>query len=169
MTRYRIVPERSRLWADARSSLHPIHVETKGFEGYIDVEIADGHLDLRTAPQAHVEIDAGRLKSGNALYDYELERRLEVRKYPRLKGDVKQVDALDSGDRYRVTGELLFHGVAGRVQGEVTVRVHGDTLEVEGEQVIDMRNFGLDPPRILMLRVQPEVHVRANVIAERER
>ena len=41
------------------------------------------------------------------------------------------------------------------------------TLEIEGERVFDLRDYGLEPPRILMLKVYPEVRVRAQVIAER--
>ena len=45
MARYRIVPERSRLWIDARSSLHPIQAVTDGLEGYIEMD-ADGDGEL---------------------------------------------------------------------------------------------------------------------------
>jgi hypothetical protein len=41
-------------------------------------------------------------------------------------------------------------------------------IEIEGEQVIDMQDFGLKPPRILMFKVEPRVRVRARVVAERE-
>ncbi len=42
MTRYHIVPERSRVWIDARSNLHPIHSTTDGLEGFIDLDGHDG-------------------------------------------------------------------------------------------------------------------------------
>ena len=44
-----------------------------------------------------------------------------------------------------------------------------DTLEIEGARSIDMRDFGLPPPSFLMFRMQPEVQVRAKLVAERER
>ena len=53
---------------------------------------------------------------------------------------------------------------------EVTFRVLDDkTIEIEGEKVIDMRSFGLEPSKLLVLKVHPEVKIRARVIAERER
>ena len=109
------------------------------------------------------------MKSGNGLYDRELERRLEVRQYPRISGELKEVKPLGSANRYHVRGDLSFHGRTHAVEGDVTLRVVDDeTIEIEGENVFDMRNFGIDPPKILMLRVYPEVRVRARVVVERE-
>ena len=109
------------------------------------------------------------MKSGNALYDHELERRLEARKYPFIRGSVREVQALGDGQRYRVLGQLEFHGVIRAVEGEVRLRMLDErTLEIEGERVFDLREYGLDPPRILMLKVYPDVRVRAQVVAELE-
>ena len=38
MALYTIIPERSRVWIDARSSVHPIHSTTDGLEGFVDLE-----------------------------------------------------------------------------------------------------------------------------------
>ena len=58
-------------------------------------------------------------------------------------------------------GELEFHGVTRPVEGEVRLRVVDErTVEIEGERVFDLRDYGLEPPRILMLKVYPEVRVR---------
>ena len=42
------------------------------------------------------------------------------------------------------------------------------TLRLTGESIFDIRDFGMDPPRILMLKVEPEVGVRVEILAERE-
>jgi len=166
--RYRLIPESSKVWAEARSSLHPIRSETSGLEGYIEAEIAEGRADLSVAPKARVQLDAARVKTGNPLYDTELSRRLETRKYPRITGEVREVKAL-AANRYHVKGDLSFHGVTHSVEGDVTLRIVNDTtIELEGENVIDIRKFGLEPPRLLMLKVYPDVRIRGRVLAERE-
>ncbi len=150
--------------------MHPINVETTGLEGFLEVERGDqgGSGAALRLIAGRVEIDTDRLKTGNGLYDRELERRLETRKYPRVRGEVRAVTPLEGG-RYRVRGDLSLHGVRRSVDGEVQLRMVDDrTVEVGGERIFDMRDFGLDPPRILMLRVYPEVRVRGRVIAERE-
>ena len=169
MSRYRIVPERSRIWVEATSSLHPIRAETSGLQGHLDAEIVDGRIAAGAPVTGRVEIDADRLKTGNGLYDYELERRLEVRKYPVIRGTVRAVEPHGEATRYRVSGELEFHGVTRPVEGDVTLRaVGGDTLEIEGERSFDLREHGLEPPRLLMLKVHPDVRVRGLVVARRE-
>jgi polyisoprenoid-binding protein YceI len=169
MARYRIIPERSKIWAEGRSTLHPIKVETTGLEGYLEANVVDGHVEFLQPPKANVELESERLKTGNGLYDRELERRLEVRKYPRVRGTVRSVTTTDSGSTYHVQGNLTLAGRSHTVEGDVTARiVDGATIAFEGEQVIDMRDFGLEPPKILMLRVYPDVKVRGLVVAQLE-
>ena len=168
MARFKISRERSHLWVEARSSLHPVRAESAAIEGFIEAETDSTGLDLKTAPQARIEVEAASLKTGNGLYDRELERRLEIRNYPRIAGDVLEVKQMDSAPRYRVRGNLSLHGVTKTVDGEVRLRVlDAQTLEFEGERVFDMRDFGLNPPRILMLKVYPDVKVRGLIVAEK--
>jgi hypothetical protein len=68
-----------------------------------------------------------------------------------------------------VAGELKFHGVTQREDGEVTVEVNdGRTLVIDGEQTFDVREFDIEPPKFLMLKVHPDVTVRVHVVAEAE-
>ena len=166
MARYRVVSDKSRLWAEARSSLHPVHVETAGLTGNVEAEVSGAEVKL-LAP-FRVEIDAERLRSGNALVDGELQRRLETRKFPRVIGAVREAVARE-GTRWTLRGDLTLHGVSHATDAEVTARVVGDdTLEIEGEKIIDMQDYGLTPPKLLMFRVYPEVKVRARLVAVRE-
>jgi len=165
VARYRLIPERSELWAEARSSLHPIRVETSGLTGEIDAEIEGDQVRL-SAP-FRIEIDAQRLKSGNRLVDGELQRRLDTRKFPRVVGIVSGVDPLQPG-RARLRGDLSLHGVSKSTHVEVAVRVLEDgTIEIEGDKTIDMRDHGMTPPKFLMFKVQPDVKVRARLVAEK--
>jgi polyisoprenoid-binding protein YceI len=68
-----------------------------------------------------------------------------------------------------VRGDLTFHGVTRPVEGEVSVSLPDDrTIVIEGEQTFDIRDFGVQPPKILMLKVHPDVKVRVRVVAEQE-
>ncbi len=168
MTRYLLVPERSRLAIEARSSLHPVRVETTGLEGYVEVALVDGRPDLATPPRGRFEIATERLQTGNVLYDGELARRLEPRRYSRVVGEVETVASASAGT-YRVRGTLTLHGRTHVVDGEARLEKVGDGgIEIVGETVIDMRDFGFDPPRMLMLRVYPEVRIRGRVVARAE-
>jgi polyisoprenoid-binding protein YceI len=163
---YRVIPERSQLWAEARSSLHPIRVETSGLSGDIEAEVENG--EVRLLGPFRVEIDAERLKSGNGLVDNDLQRRLDTRKFPRVVGSVREIEAVSPG-RVRLRGDLSLHGVSKATDADVSVRAVDDkTIEIEGEKTIDMRDYGLTPPRFLVFKVHPDVKVRARLVAERQ-
>jgi polyisoprenoid-binding protein YceI len=166
MSRFRIDPERSRVWLEASSSVHPIHGEAAGLEGTIDAVLDGDGLDLSTPPEISLQLPVERLKSGNRLEDGEMMRRIDARRYPTIRGVVRDMKRMGDDGRYVVTGELSFHGVTQKLDGEVTVS-HPDekTLVIEGEREFDIRDFNVSPPKILMLKVHPEVKVRIRVEA----
>ena len=51
MTRYSIVPDRSQVWIDARTNVHPIHSSTSGLEGYVELDLEpSGTIDPAGTP-----------------------------------------------------------------------------------------------------------------------
>jgi hypothetical protein len=65
--------------------------------------------------------------------------------------------------------ESPFRGVTRSVAGDIVISALDErTVRLEGAATFDVRDFGMEPPRILMLRVEPEVNVRVELIAERE-
>ena len=124
MTRFRIVPERSRVSIDARSSLHPIHTETDGLEGWLELDVPGGaKVDLAAAPAGHLELPVDRLRSGNALEDRELLRRIDARRFPTIAGDLSVMKDTDDDGRYAVAGDVTFRGVTRRYEDDMTVEL----------------------------------------------
>ena len=162
MARYSMIRDRSRVRAEARSSLHPILVETAGFEGQLEAEIAGG--EVRLSPPTFIELEVALLKSNNALVDGELQRKLESRRHPRIRGELREAEPLPGG-RARLRGELTLHGVTRQMDVEVSLRATGSELELSGEKTIDMRDFDLVPPRFLIFKVDPLVRIRAVLVA----
>ncbi len=73
------------------------------------------------------------------------------------------------GGRYRLAGELDFHGVTRRVEGAVDLAAATDRrLVATGEQVFDIRDYAVPSPTVLMLRIYPDVRVHLHVEAELE-
>lgn len=167
MATFRIASERSVVRINATSNVHPIHGEARGLEGEIEAEVADGQLV--DAPSAmSVSLPAENLQSGKALEDRELRRRLDVRMYPTISGRSTSVER--DGATLHVTGDVAFHGGTRTVSGDVTASVpDDDTIVLEGAATFDIRDFGMDPPRILMFKVDPEVAVEISIVAERVR
>ena len=167
MALYTIIPERSRVWIDARSSVHPIHSTTDGLEGFVDLD-TDGDAVVDPHPTAQLSFPLNRLSSGNRLEDRELPKRIDARRYPTISGVLTGAVSVADDDRFLVKGDLTFRGVTRSVEDYMTLTVVDDhTIRLEGESTFDVRDFGMEPPRILMLRVEPDVKVRVEIFAER--
>jgi polyisoprenoid-binding protein YceI len=170
VARYRIVPEQSHIFFDGRSTLHPIHAGTDGLEGYVELELGpSGEVDVTKAAAGKLSLAVRRLSSGNVLEDRELQRRLDARRYPTIEGVIHQMDRFGDDGTYRVGGEITVRGVVCHHEDQMTIRtVDATTIQLSGHSRFDIREFGMEPPRMLMLRVEPDVDIRVEIIAVKE-
>jgi hypothetical protein len=44
-------------------------------------------------------------------------------------------------------------------------RVDERTVQLEGRSRFDIRDFGMEPPKVLMAKVEPEVDIRVEIFA----
>lgn len=174
VARYRILASRSRVWIEARSNVHPIHTEAEGLDGWLELDISVGPdrtsmVNVDQTPLGHLEFSVENLSSGNAFEDRELRRRIDSRRFPNITGDLKSMKHADGSREYFVAGDLTFRGVTRRYEDTMTID-HADdsSVTLAGQSTFDIRDFGMEPPRILMLKVQPEVSVRIEIVAEKE-
>jgi polyisoprenoid-binding protein YceI len=170
VARYNIIPERSRVWIDARSNLHPIHSSTEGLEGYIELELGpDGEVNLEKEPTGKLSLPVSRLSSGNRMEDREMQKRIDARRYPSISGALTAMEATSSNGSYRVSGDVTFRGVSRPHQDEMTVKaIDPQTIQLAGKSQFDIREFGMEPPKVLILKVSPEVDVRVEIFAVQE-
>lgn len=170
MTRYSIVPDRSQVWIDARSNVHPIHSTTSGLEGYVELDLEpSGAIDPATVPAGRLSLAVDRLKSGNRMEDRELQKRIDARKFPRIEGQLEGIAPNGSDASYRVSGEVTFRGVAHQHEDRMDITAVDDrTIRLAGASNFDIRDFGMQPPKVLLLKVEPEVQVRVEIFAVRD-
>jgi PadR family transcriptional regulator PadR len=164
--RFRLDPERSAVLIDVRSTVGPISFGTIGLSGSIDAALHDGILRTDISPTGRLTIDVTGLNSGNRLYDAELLRRIDARRFPTASVELHECEPSGPGSRYRLAGELTFHGVSRSAEGIVTVEaLSEDRLMITGEQVFDIRDFAIPSPTVLMLRIYPDIRVRLHAEA----
>jgi polyisoprenoid-binding protein YceI len=168
MTRYTIDPDKTTVWIEARSSLHPIHSETTGMEGYFEGDVgADGLLDLSSPVQANLQLPIAKMSSGNGLYDREMMRRVDARRYPTITAALRQMTPGETKGSYVTEGDITFRGVTQRVSDEVALSTPDDgTVVFEGQHVFNLPDFGMEPPKIMMLKVYPDVAIRVRIVAK---
>jgi polyisoprenoid-binding protein YceI len=167
--RYTFDSEQSCIWVSGRSSLHPINTETRGITGWFETWTRDdSSLDLDRPVAGELELAVERLTSGNQLYDRELRRRMDSRRYPTITGRVTRIVAGDLHPNYVVTGDISFHGKTRTFAHEMHIEVQDHEISLGGEYVFDIREFGMTPPSMLMIRVYPEISVRVELVGMRE-
>jgi len=170
VARYIISPDRSQVWIDARSNVHPIHSSTYGLEGHVDLTFSpEGAVDLTSQPAGRLCLSVDRLSSGNRMQDRELHKRIDSRRYPTIEGILEQMDPDGSEAGYRIKGEVTFRGVSRPHEDVMVIRpVDDQTISLQGSSRFDIREFGMQPPKVLMLKVEPEVDVRVEIFAVQE-
>ena len=170
MTRYSIVPDRSQVWIDARSNVHPIHSSTSGLEGYVELDLEpSGTVDPAGTPAGRLFLPVDRLKSGNRMEDRELQKRIDARKFPRIEGQLEQIASGGSDASYRVSGEVTFRGVSRTHEDLMDISLVDDrTIRLTGASSFDIRDFGMQPPKVLLLKVEPKVQVRVEIYAVKD-
>jgi polyisoprenoid-binding protein YceI len=169
LTRYTLDSVRSCVWVSGRSSLHPINTETRGITGWFQAATRpDGSLDLDESVSGELELAVERLTSGNQLYDRELRRRIDARHYPTIKGRLTNIVPGGSHPDYVVTGDIDFHGKTRTFEHGMQIEVHDAGIALTGADVFDIREFGMKPPSMLMVRVYPEITVRVELHGVRD-
>jgi PadR family transcriptional regulator PadR len=164
---FHVDPGRSVVMIEVRSTVGPLSFGAVGVTGTLLAAVDDGALRTDISPSGRLEIDLSGLSSGNSLYDAELLRRIDARRFPTAIVELQECEPSGPGARYRLRGEVTFHDVTRPALGTVQVEIfHDHRLVVTGEQVFDIRDFAIPSPTMLMLRIYPDVRVRLHAEAE---
>jgi hypothetical protein len=149
--------------------MHPITAETRALVGAIDGELdEDGVPRFELEHGARLQLAVGTMKSGHRLQDMEMQRRLDVRRYPQIEVVVDSAGQASRPGRYRASVKVTAHGRTRSFDEDFSMQVEGRRLVIEGEHTFDMRDFDVNPPNFLALKVHPEVRVRARIVAEQD-
>ena len=177
-----VATDRSSLVVEARSNIGPIAFSTRSLSGELNVRVRDGFVVADPAPEAMISACIADLTSGNPVYDNELLRRADARRYPIVTLGLASASQVGEGNRYQVAGTMTLHGVTRTLDGSVTATVleHSGrvaassrrrpgidrSLTISGDQVIDVRHFGMEVPTMPLLRLYPDVRLHLHLEAD---
>ncbi len=164
--RFELDPTRSSVTVHASSSLHPITTEAPA-TGWLDVGLdADGRVDPAGSVAGRIEVALGAMRSGNPLIDREAERRLHLRRHPTVTGTLTGLDVDGDGGGYAGTGTLDFHGVQRPLDGTLDLWADDDgTLTLTGTTELDVTDFDVQPPSLLVVKVHARVRIELAAVA----
>lgn len=185
-------PAASAVLVEARSNVGPISFGSMSVSGEAAVEVEAGGTLLPLS--ARMELPVSSLESGNSLYDAELRQRVGERRYPVISAELREAKLLAAGApaagapaagapaavaepgaavrgcRFAAEGDITIHGTTRRLGGTVSLAfTDPDTLVAEGREVLDMRDFEIGLPNVLLLKIYPDVTVAFRVTARRVR
>jgi polyisoprenoid-binding protein YceI len=165
--KFRVNTGKSTVKVGLRVNLHPSHIDANALSGVIECEVDEqGKPRLERPYSAELTLPVDAIKSGNGIQDREMRRRFDVNRYPTITARVTKGEALDGDGRYRAVAQLTMHGQTREISGDVQLRVDGTTMTIEGQQVINVKDFGIDPPRLIILKVEPDVDLQVHIVAE---
>jgi polyisoprenoid-binding protein YceI len=177
-SRFTIAPDASAVLVEARSSVGLISFGTTKLTGFFRGRLNDGEVDLSVVPSASLTLPVASLTSGNPLYDSEIRTRLHAQRFPTIDAELESATGLGGG-RYAVHGDLTIHGETRPQTGTLTVTVEHKrsdgaddegqpdtvTLTAMGSLTVDIRDFDIELPSLLLLQIYPDVTVRFRATA----
>lgn len=168
MSTWTIVSDQSSVEIHGKSSLHPIHgrLQPGSLTGTVQATVTNGTVDTAAPVTGHIEFPMTSLSFGNAMYDRELPKRLDTQRYPTVTLDLVKIQPVHEG-AYQVALQLALHGSSVTFDEAVqaTFDADGGQLTVAGEHRFDIRDFGVEPPRMLGMKVHPDFTVRLSLVA----
>jgi DNA-binding PadR family transcriptional regulator/polyisoprenoid-binding protein YceI len=163
-SRFVVSPERSAVLVEARSTVGPITFGALGITGFVECATAAHDISPGEHTRARLEVPLEQLRSGNGLYDAELLRRIDARRFPLAVLELVGCTPVGHGGRYRLDGQIDLHGTTRPVRGSVSAALAAPgVINVQGAQDFDIRDFDIVIPTVLMLRIYPDVTVRLQI------
>jgi polyisoprenoid-binding protein YceI len=165
--RYTIDASASSLTYEAGSSLHVVSGIAQAFSGYIDVAWDDrGRIASEPAAAMRMEVPVTKLRSGSPTKDQEIWRLIDVGRFPLIVAELRSIEPLYGTSIYQATGNVT---VAGRTRSYTSqmlvVTEDFSDVSVRGDLEIDIRDYGLEPPRMVFVRIEPIIAVHLSLVA----
>jgi polyisoprenoid-binding protein YceI len=154
----------SRVVVSARSSIHDTRTVWNALSGTVTAEPAD-----LAGAAAELAVDMTRYDAGDFLKNRKIKKDLEVKKHPtaRFRLAALREVAEDRPGHFtaRADGVIEWRGrtVSVAAAGEGTLG--GAELRATARFELDVRGFGVEPPRFLMFKVEEVVAVEVTLLA----
>jgi hypothetical protein len=171
--RLAIQPE-SRLWFEGGSTVRGFECQATTLAGVSMVELKGPGLGIEALRGADVVIEldvpVADLDCGNGTMNDHMRKALGAEDHPIIRyrqGAHEVIPGAEGGAALRLAGWLEIAGVEREValEGDAVVEPDG-TLRVRGSHELDMTEFGVKPPRLMLgtLKVHDRVTVHYDMV-----
>ena len=140
----------SVLEVNGTSSLHDWTLETEKQSG----KVVLSNTETLEISSIDFSVEAESLKSGKSSMDKNTYKALKTDDHKTMDfslSTVKQVKKIsDNSFKVFTTGKMTIAGVTKTISLDMTVKLEGNKLLLEGEKSFKMTDFGVDPPTALL-------------------
>lgn len=153
-TSWRLDPRRSTIEVAVHSTLNDFVCRIAAFE--VKIVVAPSHA----IQQAVVTFPLNEVKTGRPQRDAQLQAWLQSDRFARVVFVLAEL-APETGGGWRARGVLTLHGVEKTVTFPVRVLTQAPLQSIDGEALVDYRDFGLPVlRRFYVTSVDPHLAVR---------
>ena len=146
----------------SRVPLHSFSGESSSLNGRVSLEegTVDFYIDLETS------------KTGIGKRDKDMRKVLETKEFPfaEFVGTLDPAFELQPGDSkpVRVSGVFSMHGIDRSIEVEGSLVYVEAGLELEAAWTIRLEDYDIEPPRLLIMKVDQEqkISIRATLLPE---
>jgi len=163
--RWTPVPGTSTVGFDAS---HPLG-DFSGASEHPTGEFEGDAADLKKGVKGWLAVAVKTLKTGDQARDRDMWKAFEGERFPDIRFEIERVETsfptvTDQTDALlTIHGRLTIHGVTRSITFPGRIRLREGKLWVRGENRIKMSDFGIAPPRRLMLKVKDSVLASFNL------
>jgi polyisoprenoid-binding protein YceI len=131
--------------------LHEIEATSKDINCWADLDVA-----AKTISHVYVQIDVTTFNGGNSNRDSHAMEVIDAISYPYVKFNSSGIS--QNGDKLKVSGKLLFHGVTKDIVFDAAPKWENNKLTVTGEFVLSMTAYKIERPSLLMIPSNDDLH-----------
>lgn len=160
----------SRVWAAGTSTVRAWRCETARAEGSANGSGSTAIADLGAVRNAEISLSVASLDCRNETMNGHMRRALKADEAPAIRFRATSVTVTPTGDAgatVRMSGPLTIAGQEKAVTIDATaVREASGALRVRGSKQIDMTEWGVRPPSLMMgtMKVNPNVTIGFDVV-----
>lgn len=166
---YKIIPEQSMLSFEVSAQVHTVHGVSNDFSGTISGDPKD-----ITAAKITIRLDPKNFDTDNDKRDKVMrEKSLEIEKYPFIEFESTSIQAVQKElaphrpAEATIQGTLKLHGIEKQIAVPVQILWDERQLTAEATLNINLDEFGIFRPKVLVFRLQEEVNAHFRIVAER--
>jgi len=131
--------------------LHEIEATSKDINCWADLDPG-----TKTVSHVYVQIDVTTFNSGNSNRDSHAMEVIDAISYPYVKFNSSGI--AQNGDKLKVSGKLLFHGVTRDLVFDAIPKWENNKLTVTGEFAISLTAYKIERPSLLLVPVNDDLH-----------